>query len=106
MRVIFLGSRTNAGNPTNAGTGNQSFVLPFDSFVDERTAVFQADFSAGATAGSITLQGRVSTGVSWTTVATVAFGDATWAKTVVLMPQMRLNVTSVTGGTASGYLGI
>ena len=98
MRVIFLGSKSATGAPTDV-----AFETPFDHFVDERVGVFQAEFAGTAT---VNLEGRLTGSANWTTITTITSTDSSKAKTVALMPLMRINITSWTSGLVSGWLGI
>ena len=96
MRTIALGSRTTTG----VGTA----VAPFDKFVlgDSKVGVFQATFTSTGTAK---LEGRLNGASDYTEVASITNADTSKAKVVALMPDMRLNVTAVSG-TVAGFLGV
>jgi len=97
MRVIGLGSLSSA----TVG----SAVKPYDNFVDEKVGVFQADFTAGASA-TVELQGRLNEAASYTQIAVITSADAVKAKSVVIVPDMRMSVTTYASGTVTGYLGV
>ena len=98
MRVMFMGSKSASGVPTDV-----TFVSPFDAYVDERVGVVQAAFGGTAT---VTIEGQLNSTAGWTTITTISSADTSKAKTVALMPQMRINITSWTSGSVNCWLGI
>jgi len=98
MRVIGLGSLSSATNG--------SAVKPYDNFVDEKVGVFQADFTGASPSMTVELQGRLNDQVSYTQIAVITTADAVKAKSVVIVPDMRMSVTTYSTGTATGYLGV
>lgn len=97
MRVIALGSLSSAASATA--------VAPYDKYIDEKVGVFQVDFTGGSSA-TVELQGRLNSQISYTTIATILATDAVKAKSVVLVPDMRMSITTYGSGTATGYLGV
>jgi len=96
MRVMHFGQI--AANNT-AGTA----VFPFDKYIDEKVGVFQAEFQGAATA---TIQGRMTADAAYTDIASITSADATKIKTVALMPDMRMFVSSWVAGNVNVYLGV
>ena len=98
MRVMNLGTKSATGVPTDV-----THVHPFSAYVDERVAIFQAEFGGTAT---VALEGRLNPDCAYTVITSIVSSDATKAKTVALMPQMRINITAWTNGTVKGFIGI
>jgi hypothetical protein len=98
MKTIALGTRSATGVPAST-----AFVAPFEFGARDLIGVFQVDFAGTATAA---IEGRLTDAASWTNIATILSTDASKAKVVALMPQMRMNVTAWTSGAVSGFLGV
>jgi hypothetical protein len=98
MRVIGLGSLS--------ASGNAAAKKPYDNYVDEKVGVFQVDFTGASPSMTVELQGRLNDQVSYTQIAVITTADAVKAKSVVIVPDMRMSVTTYSAGTVTGYLGV
>lgn len=98
MRVMFMGSKSGTGVPSDVTS-----IFPFNAYVDERVGVVQAAFGGTAT---VTIEGQLNDAAGWTTITTISSADTSKAKTVALMPQMRINITAHTSGSVNCWLGI
>lgn len=87
--MIFLAKDISADGATTA-------VFPQSRF-RSNPRVVQAKFDAGITGGSVAIQGRNTPETDYETIHTIAFNDATKFASVIIMADMRVDVTGYTG---------
>lgn len=103
MRIVYLGQRFGA---TGTPVGFESIKV-YNAYVDERVGIFAVNFSGTVNPTTVKLQGRLNSTCAYTDIATVLSSDTEKAKTVVMLPDMRMFVTVMGSNTfVDGYIGI